>query len=191
MIKLAITGQIAAGKSLVEEFFLQEGAIVLDTDKVTHDLLANNTSVITKVQELFGTTDRRQLGEIVFSDKQKLKQLENIIHPEIKRVVEAFFEENKDQKLVVVSVPLLYEAKMETMFDFVVMVTADEDIRQQRLMTTRNLSREQALIRIKARIPLIKGDFIIENNETIANLHQKVKNIFRQIQELTDDFSNR
>lgn len=191
MIKIAITGTIASGKSLVEELFQQEEAVALDTDKVTHALLANNPQVIAQVKEIFGTTDRKTLGGIVFSDKQKLKQLEAIIHPEVKRVVTEFFEQNKEQKLVVVSVPLLYEAGMETMFDFVVMVTADEKIRLERLIKTRNLTEEEALKRINARDLPLKGDFIIENNETVANLELKVKNIFRQIREQTNDFSNR
>ncbi|OGI01691.1 MAG: dephospho-CoA kinase [Candidatus Melainabacteria bacterium GWF2_37_15] len=179
MIKIAITGPIASGKSLVEEFLRQEGAVTLDTDRVAHKILENNP----KVLALFATTDRKQLGEIVFSDTQKLKKLESIIHPEVKRIVQEFFEENKDKKLVAVSVPLLYEANMETMFDYVIMVTANEDIRLQRLMETRNLSKEEALKRIRARDVQPQGDFIIENNDTIDNLQKKVKNILMQIRE--------
>ena len=179
MIKIAITGPIASGKSLVEEFLRREGAVTLDTDKVAHKILDNNP----KVLALFGTTDRKQLGEIVFSDKQKLKQLESIIHPEVKRIVQEFFEENKDKKFIAVSVPLLYEANMENMFDYRIMVTADEGIRLQRLMNTRNLTEEEALKRIRVRNVQPRGDFIIENNDTIENLQKKVKNILMQIRE--------
>lgn len=179
MIKIAITGQIAAGKSLVEKFLAQEGAVTLDTDRVAHEVLENNP----KVLELFGTTDRKAIGKIVFSDKQKLKLLENIIHPEVKRITAEFFEKNADKKVAAVSVPLLYESGMETMFDYVIMVTADENIRLQRLLTTRNLSREEAVKRMKARDLPVQGDFIIENNETIDILREKVQNVLRQIRE--------
>lgn len=187
MIKIAITGTIASGKSRVEEFLRQEGAVTLDTDRVAHKILENNPKVI----ELFGTTDRKKLGEIVFSDKKKLKQLENIIHPEVKKNVEKFFQENKDKELIAVSVPLLYEAGMENMFDFIITVTADENIRLQRLINTRKLSESEAMKRIKARDLPIQGDFIIKNNDTIDNLQKKVKNILKQIREKTVDFSNR
>ncbi len=177
MIKIAITGPIASGKSLVEEILRNKGAITLDTDRVAHEILENNT----RVMEIFGTTDRKKLGEIVFSDKQKLKQLENIIHPGVKRAVQEFFEHNQDKKLVAVSVPLLYEAGMENMFDFIITVTANEDIRLQRLINTRHLTKDEAIKRVKARDLKLKGDFIIENNLNIENLQKKVHNILGQI----------
>jgi len=177
LIKLAITGPIASGKSLAESYLRQEGAVVLDTDKVAHEILAGNPQIV----ELFGTTDRKKLGEIVFSDRSKLKQLESIIHPEVKKEVEKFFMDNKEEEIVAVSVPLLYEAGMEGMFDYVITVTADEKTRLERLVKNRGLSEEEALKRIRARNFEPKGDFIIENNDTIDNLQKKVENIVRQI----------
>ncbi len=187
MIKIAITGPIASGKSLVEKFFQREGAVTLDTDKVAHEILAGNSDIMKK----FGTTDRKKLAEIVFSDKQKLKQLENIIHPEVKKEVEKFFTDNKEEEMVAVSVPLLYEAGMEGMFDFVITVTSSEKLQIERLTRDRGLSKDEALKRIRARDFKPKGDFIIENNDTIDNLQKKVKNIIRQIKDKSGDFSNR
>ena len=192
MIKITITGSIASGKSLVEEIFREKGANTLDTDKVTHELLEKNKEVISKVCELCkpvevlnktGSIDRKKVGEVVFSNKEKLKQLEAIIHPEVKKVVEEFFKSNQD--MAVVSVPLLYEAGMESMFDYVILVTADENIRLQRLVKTRNLTEETALIRIKSQNfgqeKLKKANFVIENNASIERLRSEIENIIEKI----------
>ncbi len=196
MIKVAITGSIASGKSLVEKFLRQEGATTLDTDKVVHELLEKDKAIIKKVSELFkpigvdvrnnsGSIDRKKIGQVVFSDKQKLKELEKILHPEVKKITEAFFENNKDKKLIVVCAPLLYEANMENMFNFVITVTACQDIRLERLIKTRNLNREQALNRIGSldfgKEKLEKADFVIENNGSIEDLQLKTKEVLDKI----------
>ncbi|HSA06299.1 MAG TPA: dephospho-CoA kinase [Candidatus Gastranaerophilales bacterium] len=196
MIKIAITGNIASGKSLVEEFFRQEGAATLDADKIVHDLLKNNQNIIKSVYELFnsygfevknkkGSIDRQKVGQIAFSDTKKLKALEKIIHPEVKKVIEEFFQLNKEKKLVVISVPLLFESDMENMFDYVIAVVADEKIRLERLINTRNLTQEQALKRIRAQNfgeeQLKKADFIIENNISTHELKLEVKKIIKAL----------
>lgn len=196
MIKIAITGGIASGKSLVEKFLKQEGAAALDTDEVVHKLLENNQNIIKKVYELFaqtgidvrnesGSIDRKKAGQIAFSDQQKLKELEKIIHPEVKKITRDFFANNKDKELAVVSAPLLYEANMDNMFDFVITVTADEKIRLGRLMNTRNLSEDQAQNRINSqdfgREKLEKADFVIKNNGSVDDLENTVKKILNKI----------
>jgi dephospho-CoA kinase len=196
MKKIAITGGIATGKSLVEKLFSEIGAATLDTDEVVHNLLDSNKDVISRIQELFsdygieitdetGRIDRKKVGKIVFSDKQKLIELENIIHPEVKRVVETFFVDNEDKEVVVVSVPLLFETGMEKMFDYVIAVTANDEIRQERLVRDRNMTREDALKRMSAQTfgqdKLEKADFIIENNNSAGDIRTKVEEIFRNI----------
>jgi len=196
MIKVAVTGSIASGKSLAEKVFQQEGAAALDTDQVVHELLTEDNTVIKKVYELFmpmgvdvrdksGSIDRKKVGDIVFSDKQKLKKLEKIIHPEVKKITKKFFLSNQDKDLAVVSAPLLFEAGMENMFDYIVAITANEELRQERLMKTRNLTEDQALNRIKSQEfgwkKLEKADFIIENNGSVEEFRMKVKNVINKI----------
>jgi len=196
MIKIAITGSIASGKSLIEKFLKQEGAVTLDTDRVVHELLENDKSVIKKVYELFnslnidvrlesGLIDRKKIGEVVFSDKQKLKELESILHPKVKKIVKEFLYQNQDKELLVISIPLLYEANMENIFDFVIAVIANKELRLKRLMKTRNLTEEEALKRIKAQDfgqeKLKKADFIIKNNGSIEDMQIEVKKILKKI----------
>lgn len=196
MIKIAITGGIATGKSLVEKLFRDNGAATLDTDEVVHDLLENNKSVINKVKELFssrdggiinhtGYIDRKKIGKIVFNDKQALKELENILHPEVKLAVKAFFAENNEKELAVVSVPLLYEAGMEKMFDYVIVVITNDEIRLERLIRKRGMTQEDALKRMSAQdfrqAKIEKADFVIENNSFIENVCSEIERILRKI----------
>ncbi len=197
MIKIAITGNIASGKSLIESFFRKEGFITADTDKMTHNILANNQTIIQKICNIFGSEikneqgyiDRKKLGNIVFNDKNKLKQLENIIHPEIKIEMQECFNLHKNESLVAICVPQLYEAGMENFFDYVILITANDEIRIKRLLQRNNLTEKEALIRIKAQMPQeekkAKADFIIENNGNIEETELLFKNILTKLKSVS------
>jgi len=104
MIKLAITGNIASGKSLIESMLDKKGILTIDTDKIVHGLLDKDEELINKIKKLFseditddyGKIDRKKLGKKVFYDKNKLRNLEKIIHPQVKKILEKFFYNNKN-----------------------------------------------------------------------------------------------
>ncbi|EKE02492.1 MAG: hypothetical protein ACD_20C00379G0009 [uncultured bacterium] len=190
MIKLGITGNIASGKSLVESFLQEEGVVVIDSDKIVHDLLENDQRIINEVYRLFNsegidvrtekdTISREKVGKIVFRDKEKRKKLEDIIHPVVQKRIERFFNENQDKKLVAVTVPLLFEANMQDMFDYIIIVTVDRNTQIDRLMQKRNLSKEEALSRINAQMPqeekVRKSDLIIDNSGSMESTKSQVK----------------
>jgi dephospho-CoA kinase len=193
MIKLAITGNIASGKSLVESFFREKGVLTIDTDQIVHKLLAEDKTVINKVNEALGgevlningEIDRKKAANIVFSDKNKLEQLEKILHPEVKKQVYNFFEENKTEKLIAVSVPQLYEAGWDGIFDYVLLVTADDEIRLKRLVQRNNFSEEEAKKRINAQISqeekIKKADFVIDNSASIEEVQIKIKEVLNKL----------
>ena len=190
MIKYAITGNIASGKTAVENFLRQKGFNVIDTDKVAHDLLGNEA--LKSVIDAFGTgiladgkPDRNKLAEIVFNDTEKRKVLENIIHPLVKEKILSFFEENKSEKAVFVAVPLLFEAGMENIFDKIILVVADDELRLERLMARNGLERNEALRRIKSQMSQFekfeKSDYVFHNNGEIDNLKNQVDDFCRKI----------
>ena len=180
MLKIAIVGNIASGKSTIENYIRELGYTVYDSDKISHDILAGSFAV----RKMFadddiltnGQIDRKKLGAIVFKDKEKMKLLELILHPQIVTELLKIFQGKED--IIFVSVPQLFEANFEKLFDKIIFVTADKDIRLERLMKRNNLSEEDALLRINAQIPdsekIQKCDYVIENNGNLEELKNKI-----------------
>lgn len=179
MIKVAITGNIASGKSAVEKILLEKGYKVFDTDKIAHEILKNNEDV----KNIFGTTDRKELGKIVFDNQEKLKQLEEIIHPKVKEEILKIFE--IEEEIVFISVPQLFESGFDKLFDKIIFISADERIRLERLMKRNSLNLEDAQKRISAQLneneKIKKSDFLIENNSNIENLTEKIDEALKNI----------
>lgn len=184
MLKIAITGNIASGKSQVENM-LSKFYPVYDTDKMTHEILDKLDGFYSYDVMTDGKIDRKKLGELVFINKEARKQLEAFIHPIVKERVLKIFDEHKDDKAVFVSVPLLFEAGFDNLFDIIVLVTTDENVRIKRLMTRSGLTRDDAIRRIRAQIhenkKIPKADFVISNNSTLENLSARVEDLRKNL----------
>ena len=178
MLKIAITGNIASGKSTVEKIIENNGYKVYDTDKIAHKILENSEDV----KKAFKTVDRKEIAKIVFSTPKKLKLLESIIHPKVKEEILKIFD--SEDKLVFISVPQLFESGFDTLFNKIIYVTADRALRLERLIKRNNLTIEEAEIRINAQVEkdkIKKSDYIIENNTDLVNLQNKVKEVLELI----------
>lgn len=173
MIKVGITGNIASGKSQVEKILTELGYSILDTDDSAHFYLESSRDVY----DLFHTNERKEIAKIVFYDKEKLTSLEKIIHPLVKKDIVNFFELNKQEKIAFASVPQLFEAKMEDMFDKIILVTAPYDTRLQRLIERNNYEYEYAKLRLDSQLPqeekVKKSDLIIVNDSDLKTLKQR------------------
>lgn len=173
MIKTALTGNIASGKSAVQDFIEQAGYKVFCTDECAHKILENNVDV----KKLFGTNERTKIAQIVFKDKNKLKALESIIHPIVKEELEAFFYANRDEKLVFAAVPQLYEAGFENMFDKVILIRAPYNVRLERLIMRNGYDANYAKLRLDSQMSeeekALKSDIIIDNNSSFEDLKNK------------------
>lgn len=167
MLKIAITGNIASGKSEVEKIIAQDFP-VFDADKIAHKFLGN--------------VDRRALGEKVFSDPVARKKLEKYIHPKVKDEILKIFSESQD-KCVFVSIPLLFETGFDKLFDKIIFVQCDDKLRLERLMKRNNFTKEQALKRMNAQMPqdekINKSDFVIHNNSTKEELDEQVNELLK------------
>ncbi len=178
MIKVAIVGNIASGKSTVENIIESKGFKVFDTDKIAHEILKNSL----EVKNEFGTTDRNSLAQIVFADSTKLQKLESIIHPKVKDELVKIFSTN--ERAIFVSVPQLFEAGFENLFDKIIYVTADEKTRQERLIKRNSYTIEEARKRISAQSEngkREKCDFVIENNGTLQDLENSINTCLKAL----------
>ena len=172
MLKIAITGNIASGKSTVEKIIEDNGYKVYDTDKIAHKILENSE----EVKETFGTVDRKKIAKIVFTNSKKLQLLESIIHPKVKEELLKIF--NSNEKVVFISVPQLFESGFDTLFDKIIFVTANENIRKERLIKRNSFTPKEAQKRIDAQKEdgkTAKSDFVIENNSDYESLKEQVE----------------
>lgn len=175
MLKVGITGNIASGKSQVEKMIKDFGYKVFDLDKTTHFLYENSDCLKKKLSLEFDTFERSEVSKIVFDDSEKLKKLENIIHPLIKDEMFKIFEENKNENKIFVSGALIFESGFNKFFDKIIFVDANSKTRLERLKSRNNLSEKEALKRICAQQNnKDKADIIIENNGSLEELKNKV-----------------
>ena len=178
MLKIGLTGNIASGKSEVEKILSEMGYSVYDLDIITHELY-NEENIKKQIINEFNTLDRSEIAKIVFSNKNKLKHLETIIHPELKK----FILNLKSDEIVFISGALIYEAGFDCLFDKIIFVDSSYETRFLRLKKRNNLSDEEAKIRMDIQNPdnKSKADFIIENNSTIDSLKKQVTETLEKI----------
>jgi dephospho-CoA kinase len=184
---IGLTGGIATGKSTAAEYLKEKGARIIDADQISHQISRRGEKGWQLVVDEFGDQilkdngefDRDKLGEIVFSDPQKRKKLESLLHPLIiYEMKEQAHQYLKNDEIVVFMAPLLYEAGLDRFCDQIWVISSSEAEQIKRMEKRNNFSREEALNRIKAQMPLAekeeKADVVIENNSTIADLKNKI-----------------
>lgn len=183
MTRIAITGNIASGKSTVQKFLENKGYKVLDTDEVSHELLTVKNSELFEAfrdYDVFenGEFSRFKVGQLIFSDETAREKIASIMHPQIAQEIEKFFAANSSEEFLFVGIPLLFESNMQNLFDKIIFVYTDDDIRLERLLRRNNYTVEHAKARIASQMPqeekLKKSDFVINNNSSIEELTQAV-----------------
>lgn len=158
---IALTGGIASGKTLVEVYLKSLGIPVEDADAVVHRLLRDDEVLKSRIREAFGAevftpegaVDRAQLGRVVFQNPERRVLLESWLHPAVRRELVAFRERHQDAPVVVVSIPLLFESKLEALYPEVWLLVCNQDSQIERLATHRGMSRADALARIQSQMP--------------------------------------
>ena len=176
---LGVTGNIAAGKSTITQGLKRRGAVVVDADLLSREVVATGTKALKKLVNEFGSDilkgdgslDRDRLGQMVFADTQVRATLNRIVHPEIaRRSVEELqrLKEEADAPLIVYEAPLLFEVGAETRVDKVLVVTIDPEEQFARLMKRDGLDQVAAKQRIAAQMPqeekVKRADYVIDNS---------------------------
>jgi dephospho-CoA kinase len=188
MLKVALTGGIATGKSYVLALFRRSGVPCLDADELAHGVMAAGTEATQAVAERFGAdvlaadgaVDRRKLAPLVFADETARRDLERIVHPAVYRAIAAglrAFELVDAPALTVVDIPLLYETGRAADFDRVVVTVCDPALQHQRLLG-RGLTDAEADQRLAAQMPALekatRGDIVIDTSGSFGDTERQV-----------------
>jgi len=192
MIIVGLTGSVGTGKSTVTNFFKELGAYIIDWDELARDVTQPHLRAWKEIVEYFGknflnedlTVNRQKLAEMVFSDKEKVAKLNQIVHPEVFREDERITNEIKSldpDALVIKDIPLLFELTRPIFVDKIVVVSASEQTQLRRL-EEKGMNQEDARSRIKAQLPLeekIKSaDFVINNDGPLEETKKQVEEIY-------------
>lgn len=195
MISVGLTGSIATGKSEVAKLFSAAGVPVFNSDTEVHGLYAEKTAKDLLGKEfpgviVDGEIDRQLLGQQVLGSPDDLRKLESLIHPLVRKRRERFIAHWRKQgsAFVVIDIPLLFETGQEKELDYVVVVSANEDVQRQRAMARPGMT-EKKLAGILARqMPdaekRSRADFVIENSGSLDHLRTQVDALRRQLAEL-------
>ena len=189
MLNVALTGGIGSGKSAVAEFLQECGAVIIDSDQLARDVIERGTEGFEAVLAAFGDTvltdgeiDRSTLAEIVFQDEDQRKKLEGIIHPLVREAAESLMKKLPADSVVINQIPLLVETNGAKRFDYVITVSATEELRRQRLLQ-RGLKDYEITKRMQAQVDDAAreeiADSIIKNEGSLEDLERIVENLWK------------
>ena len=188
-----LTGGIASGKSTVSNYFREFGAEVLDADVVAKELSEKEENVA-KIIEIFGNEildengniSRKKMRERAFLEKDKLKQLNELLHPQVIEVFKNKKENTKEDEIVIFDIPLLFEAGMENLCDTVIVVYISKRVQLERMMKRDRHGIDLAERIIESQMSMSdkidKADIIINNNCTLEDLKNNVNVVYYNLQ---------
>lgn len=189
---VGLTGSLGTGKSTVTNFFTELGAYIIDWDELAKEVTCPHSKAWEKIVAYFGkdilnddiTINRRQLAELVFSNREMLVRLNQIVHPEVFKEDERITNEIKKRDphaLIIKDIPLLFEVAAPIDADKIIVVSASEQTQLKRL-EKKGMSRDAAQNRIKSQLPLeekIKAaDFVINNDGSLEATKRQVEEIY-------------
>jgi dephospho-CoA kinase len=195
MLRVAVTGGIACGKSLVIAYLRSQGFAVCDADDIAHRTMAPGGTVYDAVVESFGSNivddtgqiNRDRLSAIVFSDPRQLTRLNELVHPVVRQEIGDWLsKQTSGVAAAFVEVPLLFEAGMAEGWDAIICVGCSDEVEKQR-MRDRGLCEEDIEKRLSAQLPLQekqnRSDFVIWNDGSRDELEQQISGVLKTIQE--------
>ena len=194
MIKIAITGNIGSGKSTITRIVRELGFKVFDADQEVEKAMMKK-DLINKISEEFKSKipglikrnkiDKVKLGEFVFSNTKELKKLEQIVHPKVWESKEKFFDKNCNELVVFLDIPLLFEKKLQSNYDFIIRTFVSSKVQKERVLKRKNMTQVKfnKIIKTQAINSNVESKFIsldLNTEEDIKILKIKIKNFLEQ-----------
>jgi dephospho-CoA kinase len=184
-IRVAITGGIGSGKSTFANYLVSKGHVVINADDVSKDILSSDEKIKKKIIKEFGSDsykdgklNKKFIASQVFSNPANLHKLNSILHPQVLQKIDTLIKiKDKDENIVFIEAALIYEADIEKMFNYVILVTADLNIRLKRSIKSGKFTEDDFIKRDKNQIPQQekekRADFIFSNNGSKNDLIKK------------------
>jgi len=195
MLRVALTGGIATGKSYVLNRLRDAGVPVVDADVLARDVVAPGTPGLAAVVKRFGKDiltpegflDRARLGQIVFQEEAARRDLESIVHPAVRVAIEDFFRRlPSDTRVAVADIPLLYETGRERQFDKVIVAASEPTTQIDRVMARDGLSRQDAEQRLAAQLPIDekarRADYVIRTDGSFEQTNEQIARVLAALQ---------
>lgn len=193
--RVALTGGIATGKSHVRARLEQLGVPTIDADRLARDAVAPGTPGLTAVEKRFGrgviasdgSLNRPRLAAIVFADQEARRDLEAIIHPEVRRATDAWFDslDPAVHPLAIADIPLLFEVGREKDFDSVIVVACDPGTQLRRVMQRDRLTESEARQRVAAQLPIgdkvRRADFVINTEGSYEETDSQIDRVLASL----------
>ena len=199
MLKIGVTGSIGMGKSTAVKMFADAGAVVFDADAAVAELYAPGGKAVEPVSAAFPEAlveygiDRAKLAACVLNNQSKLKKLESIVHPLVGEARAAFIEhaETRGAQVAVFEVPLLFETNGQTAFDAVVVVTAPEDVQEERVLKRPGMSREKFMAIRARQMPesekVQRADYVIRTDQSLDTERAEILGVLSALGVETED----
>lgn len=199
MRNIGMTGGIGSGKNQVADMFNQLGFYTIDSDISSRIVMEKGEAAYEKIVSFFGKDIldengdilRKKLGDIVFNDKEKLKTLENIVHPaiyEYERKERSKIYGRDDKAVVITHAALIIESGSIDKYDALIVISCPDELQVKRVMQRDNFSEEKARNIVSHQIPneerLKYADFIIDNSSTLDDLYKEVKRVHNLITQI-------
>lgn len=196
MTTIALTGGIASGKTTISNRLRELGAVIIDADEIAREVVAPGSAALRAIVERFGegvlnedgTLDRKELADIVFNDEDALAALNDITHPEIRRETEARIDQirrDEPDTIFVHDIPLLAENRSNFDYDEIWVADAPAQLRLERLMEDRGMTREEAQARIDAQVSdeerRMIADVVIDTTRAIPETIDHVDELFARL----------
>lgn len=191
---VGVTGGIATGKSTVTNYLKTKGYFVIDCDELVHDAYKIGSDVYNKIISLFNLNkgfeiDRSEISKIVFNDKEKLRELEAIIHPYVFKQIDLELKKN-NEKIKFISMPLLFEVGYNELVDKVITVSVNKTTQVLRLMKRDNIDYDYALLKINSQMDLVekinKSDYVIDNSYSIDETYIAIDNVIKDLEKMVE-----
>lgn len=189
---VGLTGVFGTGKTTVGHLLEELGACLIEADKLAHEALLRDGEKFQKVADAFpealkenGDLDRRKIAAIIFRDKKRRTELEDIVHPYIlERMQEDILDAT--ESVVVLDVPLLFETKFHQLCDITIVVSATAAVAKKRLIE-KGFTEDDIKARLSVQMPLEKkakrADYVVDNSKSLKDTREQVKKIWKKISE--------